>query len=148
MFETALIKVNLEARNAYEAIEVLSHVLYEKGYVKDSFINAVINREKVYPTGLPSSGVGVAIPHTDRIHVKQSGIAVATLKESVSFFTMGTPNIQQEVRIIFLLAIDNPDKQIAILKKLISLIKKEDLLKEMIESKSETEIYQLLNSST
>lgn len=40
-------------------------LLKEKGYVRDSFLDAILAREKAYPTGLPTLPVAIALPHTD-----------------------------------------------------------------------------------
>ena len=42
-----LILMNIEAKTDQEAIEILAKHLYEKGIVKESYIDAVKEREKV-----------------------------------------------------------------------------------------------------
>ena len=71
-----LILMDIEAKTDQEAIEILAKHLYEKGIVKESYIDAVKEREKVFSTGLNFEEMGIAIPHTDSIHVNRQAIAV------------------------------------------------------------------------
>lgn len=52
-----------------EIFKFLNENLINLGYVKDSFLKGLVDREKNYPTGLKTSVCGIAIPHTDSIHI-------------------------------------------------------------------------------
>ena len=80
-----LIKINLDVNDNEEVINELGTMLLKKGYVKDTYINAVIERERILPTGLDLGELGVAIPHTDSQHVNQANIAVGLLKNPIEF---------------------------------------------------------------
>ena len=56
LFNEELIVLNLEAKDDKDAIRQLANRLFKAGYVKESFIEAIIEREANYPTGL-SSGI-------------------------------------------------------------------------------------------
>ena len=45
--------------------------LYKKGLVKETFGQALIDREAVFPTGLKTETFEIAIPHTDVEHVEE-----------------------------------------------------------------------------
>ena len=96
-----------------ESLEVLD-------YVKDSFSHAVLEREQVFPTGLPTKPIGIAIPHTDAEHVNSDAIAIGILKEPVQFEEMGTSGGSTfvDVSIITMLAISNPSQMIPLLSQL------------------------------
>lgn len=101
-----------------------------KNFVKESFIDAIIEREKTFPTGLPtSSNISVAIPHTDSVHVNKKAISLAILKDAVEFGIMGEQEAKTPVKIVFLLAIDKQDSHLKILQKLISIFQNEDVIK-------------------
>ncbi|MBU5585366.1 PTS sugar transporter subunit IIA, partial [Enterococcus sp. S181_ASV_20] len=57
-------------------------------FVHPSYQQAVIERERIFPTGLPTKGINVAIPHTDSIHVKKEGFLVGVLEKPVTFETV------------------------------------------------------------
>ena len=52
-----------EAKDWEEAIRLCGQAIADAGYADETFMNACIEREKEYPTGLPSE-VPVAIPHS------------------------------------------------------------------------------------
>ena len=49
-----LIELTLEAEDFEDAIKKIGEDAYRKGYVKEGFADAVIKREKLYPTALPT----------------------------------------------------------------------------------------------
>ena len=85
-----LVQTDLMAENEQEIFEQLGGVLVSEGCCKESYVSALSEREKVYPTGILAGDIGVAIPHTDPCYVETTGIAIGVLKEPVSFFQMGT----------------------------------------------------------
>ena len=75
-------------KNKEEGIKKIADEFLEKELVKDTFFQAVIDREKVYPTGLSINDIGIAIPHTDSIHIIRPQIGFMSLKEPVIFKDM------------------------------------------------------------
>jgi len=69
--DESLILTDLEVTDKEELLKMMGTNLMEKGLVKESFIKAIIEREKNYATGLPTKSVSVAIPHTDPEHVNK-----------------------------------------------------------------------------
>ena len=51
-----------DAENWEEALRICGKALVNKKYVGQDFIEACVNREKIFPTGLPTV-IPVAIPH-------------------------------------------------------------------------------------
>ena len=141
-----IIMLNLENVDKTKVLTVMANRLIDKGYVKESYLPAVLNREEEYPTGLPTNGVGVAIPHADTKHVSKPGIAVATLKDPVKFNVMGNPEQEIDVKLLFMLAIKEPEVQVNILKKLVSIFQAKELLIKLISINCEKELVDILNS--
>jgi galactitol PTS system EIIA component len=139
-----LVVLNLEGNTAEDVIKYLGTIMEKEGYVKDSYINAVLQREKIYPTGLPSEGVCVAIPHIDSNHVFKSAISIGILKKPVKFHMMGNPDKELDVEIVFLLAIDNPKLQLNLLKNLMEVFQNSELLLKLKYSKEKDDIINLL----
>lgn len=130
-----LVLAGLKAEDDVSCIEQLGNLLYRKGYVKDSYTQAAIDREKVYPTGLSTDEVGVAIPHTDAIHVIKPAVAIGTLEKPVPFHLMGGDEDQKvEVSVIFQLAINDPSEQLQMLQSLVGLFANGDLLKNLLKA--------------
>ncbi len=141
-----LIALNLEVKNKEEVISELGKRMLKNGYVKNTYIDAVLEREKTLPTGLDIGEMCVAIPHTDSKHVNESNVAVAVLNNSVEFNNMIDPSKKVEVRIVFLLAINNPDSQVTLLSKLMSVFQNVNLLKQIRDSSTTEEVAKLLES--
>jgi PTS system galactitol-specific IIA component len=139
-----LIALNLEAKNKEEVIKDLGKRMHKYGYVKDTYIDAVLEREKTLPTGLDIGEMCVAIPHTDSKHVNQSNVALGVLKNPVEFCNMIDPSKKIEVRVVFLLAINDPNSQVNLLSKLMSVFQNVDLLKKIRNSTTTEEIVKLL----
>lgn len=84
-YENVLVFRNLEFSNSIEALNFLSSKLYERGYVKKEYQTAIIEREKKYPTGLPSVDIKIAIPHATHTLVNEDAISIGILKNPVEF---------------------------------------------------------------
>ncbi|WP_339194168.1 PTS sugar transporter subunit IIA [Aeribacillus sp. FSL W8-0870] len=138
--------LNVEANDQNDILSKLSDTLYKHGFVKDTFKNAVLEREAQFPTGLPLTSVGVAIPHTDAHHVARTAIGVAILKKPVEFSAMGSPDDKVHASIILMLAMDDGKKQIELLQSLMEFFQKEEKLLALKEMKSEKEIAAYLES--
>lgn len=141
-----LVLLDLKVGSKFEAIEVMGKNLVDLDVVLPTFISATIEREKKYSTGLPGIDFAVAIPHTESAHVKEDAISIAVLHEPVSFNLMGTDNVELEIKMIFLLAIKNVEKQVKVLQHLMELFQKENALNQLKNSQTEGELIDLFNS--
>ena len=97
-----LVFLKKEAKHPYQLIEELATVLYKKGYVEEAFISNAVVRENMSATTI---GAGIAIPHGSPKLVKQSAIAIATLKDPLKWGT-------EKVSLVFMIAVknDKPDE--------------------------------------
>lgn len=143
-FDESLVALGLQADTNLEAIEKLSLVLIRENMVKESFTHAVVEREKIYATGLELLDMGIAIPHTDAEHVKEPAIALGILEKPVKFCGMGEPDKQVEVEVIFMLAIKEAHAQLQILQALLKVFQKEGKLNALKSCKTANEAADLL----
>ena len=95
-----------------QIIRQLAQPLVAAELVVPDFADHVLKREATYPTGLPTEPPCVAIPHTDHKHVRHNAIAVGILPEPVEFADMGGDPDPVPVRVIFLLALSESNKQL------------------------------------
>jgi galactitol PTS system EIIA component len=140
MIREKLVLINIEAKTNLQAIELVANHLNKEGYVTDDYKEAVINREKVYPTGLQTLSEGIAIPHADPQYVINEAIAIATLATPVPFKRMELPESDLDVEIIFMLAINNPMKQVKTLQELTKIIQDKDILERLRKAKDSTNL--------
>ncbi|MCS6907609.1 MAG: PTS sugar transporter subunit IIA [Anaerolineales bacterium] len=133
------------AHDAMEVINLLSQTLEEGGYVKQSFRQAVWEREQSMPTGLELSGeIHAAIPHADVEHVNSPALAVAILKEPIPFKCMVEPEKDIPVRLVFLLAMNEPKKQIEMLQEVATILQDSTLVQKIASVSSRKEVVELL----
>lgn len=139
-----LIKVGLDAADEEDALRQMSAEFVALGVAKDSFPEALLERERVYPTGLPAIAFDIAIPHCASENVKETSMGVAVLAHPVEFPQMGSPEITLHPEILFMLAIKDPKKQIETLQKIMGVIQNADLLNAIKKARSADEVYELL----
>ena len=147
LLEPDAVCLNIGAIDATEVISTLGGLLLETGYVKDSFIGAALKREKELPTGLPLGGeINAAIPHTDVEHVKRPGLAMATLQNPVIFQNMVSKDEAVQVRLVFLLALDQPKAQVEMLQEIAGVLQDEAVILKLIAAQSFADVKQALSS--
>jgi PTS system galactitol-specific IIA component len=139
------ILVGTDAKSCEEVIQKLGALLYKNGFVRDTFTQAVLDREKVFPTGLQTHTFGFAIPHTDTEHVIKTSLAIATLHEPVLFRAMDNPEINIPVTIVMMLAVRDPKKVIPILRSAISIVEDGDALLALAQASSTLEIKEVVH---
>ncbi len=129
-----------------EIIRKLGGLLFNDGFVKDTYTQAVYDRELVYPTGLKARVTGVAVPHTDTNHVIKPAVAIATLKDPVIFNGMGAPESEVSVDIVLMLAIHDPKEVVNVLRKVIFVIEDDAALKKMQSATTKSEIKEIMQA--
>lgn len=129
-----VVEVNMIVKNRNQLLKIMSEMLKKGGYVRDSYEEAILKREDMFSTGLPTEEIGVAIPHTDAIHVNSPMISLVTLKEPIKFCEMGNPEAEVDVKIVFMLAMKDSNTQMEMLTNLMGIVQDTKLLKEICES--------------
>lgn len=87
------------------AITFAGTQLLEKGYITAEYIDACLEREKSYPTGLMmANGQGIAIPHADYTLVNVNSISIVRFANDVTFGQMEDADLTVDCSIMFNLA--------------------------------------------
>ena len=144
-FNDALIMLNLDVNDKFELLSKVADNLHSLGYVKETYKNAVIEREKIFATGLPTLLGGVAIPHTDINHVNIPAISIARLKKPVDFIIMGDDSETIAVDLIFMLAMKEKHAQLELLQSLMGILQDGTSLKFIKTSESVNDIESFIN---
>lgn len=139
-----LIKIGLEAETFEDVMRQLGTIMIKKGYAKETYVDALIAREKDFPTGLDINGIGVAIPHTDVTHVNKEAIGIAVLKKPVTFLQMGTDDEEVGVQIVFMLTVVNPNAHMEQLQRIIQVIQDTEVLKQLLNTENEKQIIEII----
>jgi len=140
LFDETVILLDVEGDTKEAVLQTISRNLIDLKVVKESFVDAIIQRENEFPTGLPTAGISVAIPHTDVEHVNRKTISVAVLKNPVDFVIMGDDQKTTPVQLVFMLAMDEPHSQLSLLQKLMEIFQDEDTLRFVVKQRNKTDI--------
>ena len=143
-FDEQVVLLQVDARDAEDAIRTGANALQEKGLVKDTYCENVLKRESKYPTGLMTGDICVAIPHTDTVHVNRSQVAVLQLKHPVIFKAMDDIHQDVPARLIFMLAMKEPHEQVDMLTKLMGMFGQQDLLQKFTECRTSEEVLSIV----
>lgn len=139
MIYKELIQLDWDITDQEEFFKKMAAKLEEKGFVKSSFFEAIKEREKNYPTALNIDPYPIAIPHVDPQHIIKPFIAATRLKNPVKWCEMGTSDVEQEVKFIFMLGFLKSDEHIVLLQTLLENCQKEDIMDKLLNSQDENE---------
>ena len=139
-----LVWLDIDYSSKENLFQEVGKKLYEMGYVKDSFANALSEREKNFPTGLATEPFQVAIPHTDSIHVKKEAIACIRLLNPIKFRDVGDDENEVDAEFVFVLCILEPEKQVDILKALVDTLSNEEIMRSIKTSENPDKVYEIL----
>ena len=140
-----LIILDVEAENYEEAIRKVSALLYDGGYVKDTYTDAVIAREADFPTGLILKDINIAMPHTAGVHVNVPAVCVAKMAKPVVFGHMGDPDTKVPADILFMMAIKDPDAQIDTLQNVMSIFTNAEAIAELKVAKDKKTLFEVVS---
>jgi PTS system galactitol-specific IIA component len=141
----SMIITDCDAKTDTEVIRLLSNLALEQGFIEELFIEKILEREKAYPTGLPTE-VQIAIPHVSDGCIK-SFFSVAVLREPVKFASMDGSDDPIMAQIVFLFGITNPTHQVKVLKKFCTIFQDSNLLRDCISIKDRKELLSMLKTA-
>jgi 2-O-A-mannosyl-D-glycerate PTS system EIIABC component len=134
-----------ESKN--EAIQYLVKQLGEAGklHSEDEFFKAVLDREKLSPTGFEG---GLAIPHGKSTTVKEAAFAIATLKKPLTDWESVDPNNQ--VQLVILLAIPENEAgstHLTLLAEFVTRLSNESYKNGLLQAKTNSELFAALDKT-
>lgn len=132
--------------NATDYFSSIFFILKELGFVRSSFLEAIVSREKAYPTGLPTLPVAIALPHTDPRHVIRPFISVTRLSRPLAWNEMGNDNNTLYVHFIVLLGFIDHDSHLKSLQKLMDCLADEEVVQTLRDIKNRDTFLNTLTS--
>lgn len=116
--------VRVTSKSAEGTIKELGERAAERGYADSAYVEAVLEREAEYPTGLsvPDTDFGIAIPHADPEHVNREAVILGFPESSVAFGSMDDPGRTVDAEAVLLLLAAGSDEYTAFLSSLASLL--------------------------
>ncbi|EPB8256472.1 PTS sugar transporter subunit IIA [Clostridium perfringens] len=134
-----LIKVNEECNDWKEAIEMGAKLLEEKGLVKESYKEAIINN--FYELG-PYMVIapGIVLSHArPEFGVNETGISIITLKDELNFGS----DQNDPVKLVVTLAAKDNDNHVGALADLMQLFMNEADLNGILNANSIENVYEI-----
>ena len=143
----------LEADNQEQLFDQVATLLEEKKVVTDTYRSALIEREKMFPTGLDMEFLGkdlpnVAIPHTDTIHNLTENVVVVRLAKPVTFHNMIAPDKEVEVSLLFFIINNSSSSQTNILAQLMDFFTGNGHLEALSKITEPEALYQYISEAT
>ena len=144
-FDSSLVTIlDEEGLDTYAVEDKLAHILLNGGWVKETYPNAVHEREKNFPTALNVGGINVAIPHCDVEHVGNGALCVGVLKHPVSWRCMDDASVSCDVSLLVMLALNEAHAHLEMLQKVIALIQDQELVAKIIGTDVPSDAFALL----
>jgi PTS system galactitol-specific IIA component len=140
-----LIKLNLVCESQEQIFDVMYEEAFKRGYVSQSFLKKIKEREAAFPTGLSINKYNVAIPHTDPECVFEQFIGVITLKKTVPFHLMDDNTQEIGVNVVLMLGLNQPHSQLTVLQQLMQVIQNENNLEQILNAKNNEDIRSIFN---
>ena len=143
----------LEADNQEQLFDQVATLLEEKKVVTDTYRSALIEREKLFPTGLDMEFLGkdlpnVAIPHTDTIHNLTENVVVVRLEKPVTFHNMIAPDKEVEVSLLFFIINNSSSSQTNILAQLMDFFTGNGHLEDLSKNSEPEKLYAYIAEAT
>lgn len=139
-----LIQLQMEASTPNDIFEKLGGCFIKEGYSNEDYVEALKEREAQFPTGLDINGFGVAIPHTDARYVLHETEGIVTLKNPVTFVQMGSDDTLVEVKVVVMLAIENPHTHMQKLQQILRIIQDDKVLEKIYLAKDKEEVIDII----
>jgi PTS system mannitol-specific IIC component len=132
------IYVGASAADKWEAIRAAGRVLVEGGYVDESYVEAMVEREQLTTTYL---GMGLAIPHGTqqaKDSVKRTGLSVIQYPEGVDF------DGEKAYLVVGIAGVG--DEHLELLARVSEALDDEQTLEKLKNSTNPQDIYEVLNA--
>lgn len=145
-FDESLVLKLTNVNTDKEVLTALANHLYEEGYVTKDYNQSILEREEMFPTGLSTGAINIAIPHADIKNVKKGALCVGITETPVQFSAMDEPDDKIDVNIIIMMALEEAHGHMEMLKKAVELIKNQNELKRILEAKDSKSAHKILAS--
>ena len=141
-----LIYLNKDFSDRKEMFSTIGKELIEKNIVKPEYIEEILKREEIFPTGIELEYMPVAMPHVEAKHVNENTMYVVTTSNGVEFDNAEDDGVVK-AKIIFGLIVKDSEKHIDFLMKLTELFQKKEVLEKIYSSSNEEEVITLLKEN-
>ena len=115
------------AADNLEAIRLCGAALYKAGIVRKEFAELCVEREKEFPTGLPTE-IPTAIPHVKDEGITENAICLLKLEKPVTFSRLDDDTETVDTDMVFNLAIKDPNEHLTVLQNMMAFLNDSEVL--------------------
>jgi len=140
------ILVKLQAKDAEDVLRQLAERLSSRSCTYEGFCEALLARERDYPTGIPTKTLAVAIPHAEPEFVRKPSLAVAVLDEGVAFRQLDDHDQVLSVRLVFLVALPEAHGHIEFLRRFALALQTNDFLPALLQANDASTVCEIVTT--
>ena len=111
LLDERLVVLDADVETAEDCIRLMAGLFEKYGYVKPGYGDAVAEREKGFPTGLPGKGINLAIPHTNNALVNKPAVGVIIPRKPVEFAMMGQKDTKLSCEVVLPLVVQDSKRR-------------------------------------
>ena len=141
-----LVFLDFEAQDVSDFFDKLAASLQERGYVKESWKEAILEREKNYPTGLECEAIKVALPHVDPEHINKAYIALIKPKKPITFDGMAGMDPVDTELIVNLGLLAHEEDQVAVLQAFLGIFMDEEVCKALLSERDPNRLIDIVKA--
>ncbi|SKC69507.1 PTS sugar transporter subunit IIA [Maledivibacter halophilus] len=143
--EKDLVFFDIETKSREELFLKIEEFLVEKKYAIKGLGQALIDREKEYPTGLALKGINIAIAHADPKYSLDNKICAIKPQDKIVF--QNIENLEKlNIDLIFILLLKDSGNHLNILRTISSVFLDDDFIAAVKETKNSQELFQVLDN--
>ena len=140
-----------EFTNLDEAFEAMADKLFKRGLVKETYLEAIKEREKNYPTGIDLSVVeknfpNVAIPHTESQYCNATNVILVKLKNEITVNNMMDSNSGLQVKYLFMILNKAGGEQANILANIMGFVTDKANIDSLEKAETIKELYEVVQN--
>lgn len=138
--------IDSQAKSYQELYKEIDKKLQEMNYVETDFLEAILERERKYPTGIETGLYNIALPHVEAIHVKVNALFIYRLENKPTFVKMDDHSQTIDVQFVFLLLIHDLKLHVKAIAELTRIWTDNNLMTGLKHANSKTELLELVKS--
>lgn len=143
-FSEQLIFLNETFDSNTQVLNFAVDALIKRGIVSEAYRHELLSREQQNPTGLALENYNIAIPHTDSSYIEKSQNVFISLKNPVNFQSMTDSKEKLEVKLVFLLVVENPKLQIQQLLSMSKIFNDSEKIESLVKCSSNEEFMKII----
>lgn len=142
LFNVRLIDLSIRGGTQQEVFECVTKQLIKEDMVTVDYLEAITKREALFPTGLRTQHLNIALPHSDPNYINTPFVFVARLEQPIVFQQMGD---NQEILVTdcFFLGITNGKEQVGLLQAFMNLFMNKVFVTDYMMCHQKKEVYNL-----